>query len=98
MTALHSHRDFLQCVQERKRARQERKDATRSTLRRWDNYVEAEETVRNDYSENYECGSGGWPSRWILGAGDDELCEEYAQVTPWAVLIPDSPRCADLWT
>ena len=39
------------------------------------NYVEAEETVRNDLTERY-IGSGEFGSNYILGAADREICEE----------------------
>jgi mRNA (2'-O-methyladenosine-N6-)-methyltransferase len=39
------------------------------------NYVEEEETVRNDLTERY-VQSGEFGSNYILGAGDTEICEE----------------------
>jgi hypothetical protein len=39
------------------------------------NYVEREETVRNDLSERY-IESGEFGSNYILGAADQEICEE----------------------
>lgn len=40
------------------------------------NYIAAEEAVRNDYAAWYGV-SGDWPSNYVLGAGSDEICEEY---------------------
>jgi mRNA (2'-O-methyladenosine-N6-)-methyltransferase len=39
------------------------------------NYVVAEETVRNDYCEWYGV-SGEWGSNYVLGVGQEEICEE----------------------
>jgi mRNA (2'-O-methyladenosine-N6-)-methyltransferase len=39
------------------------------------NYVDEEETVRNDLTERY-VQSGEFGSNYILGAGDTEICEE----------------------
>lgn len=39
------------------------------------NYVEEEETVRNDLTERY-VRSGEFGSNYILGASDREICEE----------------------
>lgn len=39
------------------------------------NYVPAEEAVRNDYAAWYGV-SGAYPSNWVLGAGDNEICDE----------------------
>jgi hypothetical protein len=39
------------------------------------NYIEREETVRNDLSERY-IESGEFGSNYILGAADREICEE----------------------
>ena len=39
------------------------------------NYVPAEETIRNDLAAWYGR-SGQYGSNYILGAGDDEICEE----------------------
>lgn len=39
------------------------------------NYIEEEETVRNDLSGRY-VQSGEFGSNYILGAADDEICEE----------------------
>nr|XP_018263032.1 uncharacterized protein I303_04522 [Kwoniella dejecticola CBS 10117]OBR85190.1 hypothetical protein I303_04522 [Kwoniella dejecticola CBS 10117] len=42
------------------------------------NYVKEEETIRNDYSAWFgRSGSGRLPSIYILGAKDQEICEEY---------------------
>jgi len=42
------------------------------------NYVQAEETIRNDYTAWYTA-SGIPGSDYILGARDHEICEEYVQ-------------------
>jgi mRNA (2'-O-methyladenosine-N6-)-methyltransferase len=39
------------------------------------NYVPREEAVRNDYAAWYAC-SGQWPSNYVLGAADGEICDE----------------------
>lgn len=39
------------------------------------NYVPAEEAVRNDYAARYGV-SGEFPSNYVLGARDGEICEE----------------------
>ncbi len=39
------------------------------------NYVSEEETIRNDYAAWYGV-SGEFESNHILGAGDEEICEE----------------------
>ncbi|BEI94536.1 uncharacterized protein CcaverHIS019_0701080 [Cutaneotrichosporon cavernicola] len=40
------------------------------------NYVPREEAIRNDYAAWYAC-SGQWPSNYVLGAGDGEICDEF---------------------
>ncbi|WWD17063.1 hypothetical protein CI109_101500 [Kwoniella shandongensis] len=40
------------------------------------NYVKEEETIRNDYSEWYGV-SGEFGSNYVMGARDQEICEEY---------------------
>jgi len=40
------------------------------------NYVSGEETIRNDYAGWYGV-SGDFGSSHILGAGENEICEEY---------------------
>jgi mRNA (2'-O-methyladenosine-N6-)-methyltransferase len=39
------------------------------------NYVPAQEALRNDYAAWYGV-SGQFPSNFVLGAGDEEICEE----------------------
>jgi mRNA (2'-O-methyladenosine-N6-)-methyltransferase len=39
------------------------------------NYIGAEEAVRNDYAAWYGV-SGEYPTNHVLGAGDDEICDE----------------------
>jgi mRNA (2'-O-methyladenosine-N6-)-methyltransferase len=39
------------------------------------NYIAAEEALRNDYAAWYGV-SGQFPSNYVLGAGDDEICGE----------------------
>ena len=72
---LPGHRDLLTGVQQRREARLN-VAVPRNPSCRWDNYIESEQTVRNDYSERYQSGNGEWPSTWIIGAEDGELCEE----------------------
>ncbi|ORY26151.1 MT-A70-domain-containing protein [Naematelia encephala] len=40
------------------------------------NYIKQEETIRNDYTTWYGV-SGEFGSNYVLGAGDNEICEEY---------------------
>jgi hypothetical protein len=49
-------------------------------VRRYVNYVPEEETIRNDYSQQY-VNSGEWPQNWVLGAELEKRFEEY--VTPF---------------
>lgn len=39
------------------------------------NYISAEEALRNDYAAWYGV-SGEFPSNYVLGAGDEEICGE----------------------
>ncbi|OCF74332.1 hypothetical protein I204_04703 [Kwoniella mangroviensis CBS 8886] len=42
------------------------------------NYVKEEETIRNDYCDWFgRSEENEFPSNWILGARDEEICEEY---------------------
>ncbi|WWD03279.1 hypothetical protein V865_001330 [Kwoniella europaea PYCC6329] len=42
------------------------------------NYVKEEETIRNDYCDWFaKSKENEFPSNWILGARDEEICEEY---------------------
>ena len=43
---------------------------------RYQNYVPEEETIRNDYSQQY-VDSGEWPQNWVLGAELERRFEEY---------------------
>lgn len=44
-------------------------------LKRYRNYVPEEETIRNDYSQQY-VDSGEWPQNWVLGAELEKRFEE----------------------
>lgn len=44
-------------------------------LKRYQNYVPEEETIRNDYSQQY-VDSGEWPQNWVLGAELEKRFEE----------------------
>lgn len=48
----------------------------RARLARYPNYVPEEETIRNDYSQQYVDG-GDWPQNWVLGAEPEKRFEEY---------------------
>lgn len=39
----------------------------RARVERYTNYVPEEETIRNDYSQEY-VNSGNWPQNWVIGA------------------------------
>ena len=43
---------------------------------KYQNYVPEEETIRNDYSQQY-VDSGEWPQNWVLGAELERRFEEY---------------------
>lgn len=45
-------------------------------VKRYQNYVPEEETIRNDYSQQY-VNSGDWPQNWVLGAELEKRFEEY---------------------
>jgi mRNA m6A methyltransferase non-catalytic subunit len=44
-------------------------------VKRYQNYVPEEETIRNDYSQQY-VDSGEWPQNWVLGAELERRFEE----------------------
>lgn len=44
-------------------------------VKRYQNYVPEEETIRNDYSQQY-VDSGEWPQNWVLGAELEKRFEE----------------------
>ena len=52
---------------------------------KYQNYSPEEETIRNDYSQQY-VDSGEWPQNWVLGAELERRFEEYvfsrARITP----------------
>ncbi|KAF7307680.1 hypothetical protein MKEN_01128000 [Mycena kentingensis (nom. inval.)] len=50
--------------------------AKRARVARYKNYVPEEETIRNDYSQQYVDG-GDWPQNWVLGAEPEHRFEEY---------------------
>lgn len=50
--------------------------AKRARLARYSNYVPEEETIRNDYAQQYVDG-GDWPQNWVLGAEPEKRFEEY---------------------
>ncbi|CAG7851376.1 N6-adenosine-methyltransferase subunit METTL14 {ECO:0000250/UniProtKB:Q3UIK4}; AltName: Full=Methyltransferase-like protein 14 [Serendipita indica DSM 11827] len=45
-------------------------------VKRYHNYIPEEETIRNDYSQQYVDG-GDWPQNWVLGAELEHRFEEY---------------------
>jgi len=45
-------------------------------VKRYQNYVPEEETIRNDYSQQY-VDSGEWPQNWVLGAELERRFEEF---------------------
>jgi mRNA (2'-O-methyladenosine-N6-)-methyltransferase len=49
--------------------------AKRARVARYANYVAEEETIRNDYSQQYVDG-GEWPQNWVLGAELEHRFEE----------------------
>lgn len=49
--------------------------AKRARVARYNNYVPEEETIRNDYSQQYVDG-GEWPQNWVLGAEPEHRFEE----------------------
>ena len=49
--------------------------AKRARVARYVNYVPEEETIRNDYSQQYVDG-GEWPQNWVLGAEPENRFEE----------------------
>lgn len=53
--------------------------AKRARLARYTNYIPEEETIRNDYSQQYVDG-GDWPQNWVLGAEPEKRFEEYANI------------------
>lgn len=69
----------LELVETEKRSAQlARKDLPLEKLakvRRYQNYVPEEETIRNDYSQQY-VDSGEWPQNWVLGADLEKRFEE----------------------
>jgi hypothetical protein len=76
MVNLQSHRRFLAEVKLRQSHRYGDLGDDPGFAPSWANYSAEEETIRNDYSERYLAGYGHWPSHCILGARDEELCEE----------------------
>lgn len=44
-------------------------------VKRYQNYIPEEETIRNDYSQQY-VDSGEWPQNWVLGAELEKRFEE----------------------
>jgi mRNA m6A methyltransferase non-catalytic subunit len=63
---------------ERQRRQLERTDLPKEKLekvKRYRNYVPEEETIRNDYSQQY-VDSGEWPQNWVLGAELERRFEE----------------------
>ncbi|KAG8815338.1 hypothetical protein FS842_006184 [Serendipita sp. 407] len=64
---------------EEQRKRLARTDLPKEKLakvKKYQNYVPEEETIRNDYSQQY-VDSGEWPQNWVLGAELDMRFEEY---------------------
>jgi len=52
---------------------------------KYQNYIPEEETIRNDYSQQY-VDSGEWPQNWVLGAELERRFEEYAFSQPSTTL------------
>jgi hypothetical protein len=50
---------------------------------KYQNYVPEEETIRNDYSQQY-VDSGEWPQNWVLGA---ELERRFEEWVPFLILV-----------
>lgn len=54
---------------------------------KYQNYVPEEETIRNDYSQQY-VDSGEWPQNWVLGAELERRFEEFV------CSRPNTTRCS----